>query len=160
MRDRSCRIVPPSSMMFWIVAGIFSTSMTSTMDPCAGWAFPSKAPPTFPDSKNQYAVPGWFSFAGPAKDFLEERLRPRQIRCRYDDVAKRGCSFNLLHNEYSLQRSLFRFLELQLGEVHLSFREDMNRKDASAGGKGEFHECRHDIPVVPLPPREWLSTIK
>ena len=79
-----------------------------------------------------------------AKNFVSMKSRRRPTYRSCDSLCPKK------------RRTLFRFLELKLRKVHLAFGKDVNRENASTRGKIQLHERRHDVPVVPLPPRQRL----
>ena len=51
----------------------------------------------------------------------------------------------------------FAFFEIEDGEVHLAFGEDVDGEDGFAGGKMEPGQGRGDVPVMPLTPCDRIG---
>jgi hypothetical protein len=45
-------------------------------------------------------------------------------------------------------------------QIHLPFRDDVNRQQSPSRRKLQAHQIAGEIPVVPLAPREWISRVE
>jgi hypothetical protein len=56
-------------------------------------------------------------------------------------------------------RRLLDFLEVENGQVHLAFRDDVDGENGFAGGKMKCREGRSDVPMVPLTPGHRIGCV-
>jgi hypothetical protein len=55
---------------------------------------------------------------------------------------------------------LIGFLIVEMGQIHVAFREDVLDQDVFARGEAEFDRGKRDVPATPLPPRLGICRIE
>ena len=55
---------------------------------------------------------------------------------------------------------LTRRVEVEIGEVHVSFGEDVHGKNILASGESHSNQCRCEVPVMPLAPGDGIGGIE